>query len=331
MHQAFKDAYANFHLKTHLLSFFEIMDPMGHKEWPNGFKEFVADKAYTNLEKNALAKRLTKQEGFAPANVDQLVFAEKIEKVGAECRRVINNFLNPNWTDDYGSGGNEEGHLLLMRTDYYKTVYIVVNARDNVQSFLRQLKNKPERDSEYRVTVESSKQDQEDEINRIARVRGANFDPIWYPSQWLTFYLFGKPCHGTDKCFSTLTSGKPEESSAEAMSKALSDLNTEAASKSIRRGSPGRKRETAAAAEAKRIQEAASMHRTVSVNHNFERSEPKYTDQQRIEKSLELLKSGDIESDEETGFSRKRKIKELSMQLLESWLPLGREVAKETD
>jgi hypothetical protein len=146
LHIAFKDALNNLHLKSSLRSLFQQIDPMHSKEWPHGFLAFLNSKAETK-EDSASAKKFASSGGFAGANTQQLCFAEKIEERGALSRKVINNFLNPNWTADYGSGGNEEGHLLLMRSNYYKSEFILKNAKRNVQAFVTQLKKKPTRKS----------------------------------------------------------------------------------------------------------------------------------------------------------------------------------------
>ena len=124
LHIAFKDALNNLHLKSNLRPLFQLIDPMHSKEWPHGFLAFLNSKAETKTD-SASAKKFAASGGFAGANTQQLCFAEKVEERGALSRKVINNFLNPNWTADYGSGGNEEGHLLLMRSNYYKTEFIL--------------------------------------------------------------------------------------------------------------------------------------------------------------------------------------------------------------
>ena len=81
-----------------------------------------------------------KKVGFGPANRQQLCFAEKILDRGMETRRVINNHFNPNWTEDYGSGGNEEGHLIMLRRNFFVTEVVTGKADVNVKAFMRRIK-----------------------------------------------------------------------------------------------------------------------------------------------------------------------------------------------
>ena len=169
-HQAFKDSLQNLHLKKDLFPLFAIMDPQNKKGWPAGFQNFVNEKAAVQLDKSALALRLQNTKpGFGSSNVEQLCFAEKILDRGNETKRVINNFFNPNWTDDYGSGGNEEGHLLLLRYHYFKTEVVMTKADNNVKSFIRRIKKKPVFNSDYNVTVDSTEEEIAEEVIRKAR------------------------------------------------------------------------------------------------------------------------------------------------------------------
>ena len=288
---------------------------MHSKSWPNGFEDFLKQKGEVNLEKSATASRLRKKGAFSEANIVQLCFAEKIEDRGAEARRVINNFLNPNWTEDYGSGGNEEGHLLMMRNHYYKTEFVVKSASTKVNAFLRQLKLNPDRaSSTYTVNLQSNEEEIANEVQRVARIDGEQFDPAWYPSMWLSFYLFGMPAHGTDSPFLTLTSGKPkgEQTSAQ-MITALTDLNTEAAAKSLRRKNNSK---AVAGEEPNKPVESRKM----VIDHNFIRPEVKHTEYDRLREAYELLKGDDINSDEENGFSKRRKKQEIGLKLLDRLL-----------
>ena len=44
------------------------------------------------------------------------------------------------WTDNYGSGGNMEGHLLIMRKEFYKTDFVMKLADNRVNSTVRELR-----------------------------------------------------------------------------------------------------------------------------------------------------------------------------------------------
>ncbi len=321
IHQAFKDSLNNLHMKSTLFPLFAIMDPLNKKGWPSGFQNFINDKATIDLEKSALAMKLRgtlgfgQKVGFGPANLPQLCFAEKILDRGYETKRVVNNFFNPNWTDYYGSGGNEEGHLLLLRYHYFKTEYCLCKADNNVKSFMRRIKKKPVLNSDYHVNVRSTDDEIEDEVYRKARQEAENYDPNWYPNQWLSFYLFGKPAHGTDSCFLTLTSGKDlKESTSAEMHKALADLNTEAANKSIRRKAGSTQKEV--------VMNETSIDKNVVVTHNFSRpTESKRSLQtSRLEKAFELLRGDDIQSDEETNFSKRAKKQQVGLKLLQNLL-----------
>jgi len=244
LHQAFKDALDNLHLKSNLRHLFNLLDPVNSTAWPNGFIKWLNGKAEVN-DNSASAKKFAKSDGFGADNVDQLAFADKIDERFNVSRKVINNFFNPNWISDYGSGGNEEGHLLLLRNHYYKNEFVIKNTRKNVNAFMTQIKKNPTRKSQiYQVSSTSTAAEIEEEISRIARLESQNFNPEWYPNQWLAFYLFGQPAHGNDHCFETLNSGRPlnqKESTADEMHSALHNLNTEAADKNIRRHVKGRK------------------------------------------------------------------------------------------
>jgi hypothetical protein len=318
LHQAFKDAQLTLRMKTPLHKLFHILDPMHGKEWPQGFAAFLNTKAEIP-ENSAKAKKLRDKGGFSEDNVMQLCFADKIDERGIETRRVINNFLNPNWTDDYGSGGNEEGHLLLMRCHYYRTEFVLKNAKKNVNAFITQIKKNPTRVSEtYRLRATSTQQEIDTEVERIAGFDAANFDPTWYPNCWLSFYLFGKPSHGTDKCFETLQSRKPSELSGTDMAAALADLNTEAAAKEIRRKDVKRKKDAGIIDLSREATQPQT--KTVIVQHNISSIQNSKADKtKRLEKALELLQSSDLPSDEETGFSKKKKIRDITMKLLNSY------------
>jgi len=222
--------------------------------------------------------------------------------------------MNPIWTDDYGSGGNEEGHLLLMRCHYFKTEYVVKAAKVKVLAFLRQLKTHPDRESSYLVNKDSNAEEIETEVNRIARRDAEDFDPSWYPSWWLAFYLFGMPSHGTNSPYLTLTSGKPKaEQSAEEMQNAMADLNTETAPKVIRRAV--QKKQTVPVPTAEE-----NINKSMTINHNFVRPKTKISSTERLEKVMELLRGDDIHSDEETGFSKSQKKQEVGMLLINKLL-----------
>ena len=323
LHQAFTDVLENMHLKKIFTPLFTLLDPIGHTQWPKGFKEFVETKAVVDLQKNSTAIRLRKHGGFSEANIAQLCFAEKIEIRGQETRKVINNFFNPNWPKDFGSGGNEEGHLLLLRKFYHKNEVCEKNARTNVKAFLRQLKQYPNRESSlYRIKIDRTEQEEEDEIMRIANIESENFDLNWYPNQWLSFYLFGKPSHGTDDhtSYTTLMSGKPEPpKSNDQFKQALANLNTELGTKHVRHNDPKRKKGKPGVADVD-VAIPDTVDKTVNINHNFSRGQLKRSKEDRLKDAFELLRGNDIDSDEDSGFSKRKMKQSVGMQLLNALL-----------
>ncbi len=62
-----------------------------------------------SVDKKATGKMTT--ANFAADNEEQLSFVGTIENRSKKAKKVINIFLNPMWTENYGSGGNMEGHL----------------------------------------------------------------------------------------------------------------------------------------------------------------------------------------------------------------------------
>ena len=294
------------------------MDPNNSKEWPNGFLAFIECKS-EGKDDSVSAKKYSNSAGFGQANVAQLCFGDKLEDRGKEQRKVINNFLNPNWTDDFGSGGNEEGHLLMMRFHYYRNEFVPKNVRKNVQAFMTQIKKNPARVSNlYKIKGDASLEAIDEEVSRITNLEAEKFNPHWFPNQWLAFYLFGKPCHGTNHCFETLVSGKAVivEKSGEEMAAALADLNTELASKSIRR--KGKKGQGNKGDDD--VIDLSNEPKQIVISHTFNRAKEKRDKSSRLEKAMSLLRSDDIHSDEETGFSKRQKLQELGMKLLNTYM-----------
>ena len=79
-------------MKKHLFTFFEILDPVHRKNWPNHFQEFIKEKA--NIPpSNAAFKKYLGGTPFEKENALQLAFGERVEERAAECKRVINSFF----------------------------------------------------------------------------------------------------------------------------------------------------------------------------------------------------------------------------------------------
>ena len=184
-------------------------------------------------------------------------------------------------------------------------------------AFLRQLKLNPDRTSDtYMVTLHSTEAAIADEVTRVATIDAEAFDSSWFPTMWLAFHLFGLPSHGTDTTYLTLTSGKvlPEKSSSQ-MIAALADLNTEAASKAIRRKAAG-KANTTEVVEPVEVE----TRRRIVVDHTFTRPTMSVSKTDRLKSAFELLKGDDINSDEESGFSKRQKKQEIGLKLLNNLL-----------
>ena len=105
------------------------------------------------------------------------------------------------------------------------------------------------------------------------------------------------------------------ESSGTEMAAALADLNTEAAAKEIRRKDVKRKKDAGIIDLSGEATQPQS--KTVIVQHNINSIQNNKADKtKRLEKALALLQETDLPSDEETGFSKKKKIREITMKLL---------------
>ena len=138
-------------------------------------------------------------------NEQQLKFATYIETRAAKIKLTVNNFLNPNWTEDYGSGGNVEGHLLMMRREYYIDEFVNKIASNRVMSIKRSMNKKAkdksndsENDSDeisdnddssnnaskskYNINKDSSIQEIDAEIERVKGELINDWEPNWFPS-----------------------------------------------------------------------------------------------------------------------------------------------------
>ena len=172
--------------------------------------------------------------------------------------------------------------------------------------------------SEYRLNANSTIEEVKDEIIRKARQEAENFDPNWYPNQWLSFYLFGLPAHGTDVCFATLTYGKHLKDATSAdMHQALSDLNTEAANNSLRRKVNSDKTGPSKSAT---VSLDIAPQKNLVVTHNFQRPKGRRREIANLEKAFELLKGDDFYSDEEVHFSKKQNKQDVGLALLDNLL-----------
>jgi hypothetical protein len=242
-------------MKRHLLPLFELLDPVNRKNWPAHFLDFLKEKSKIPPS-NAAYKKFLAGTPFEKENALQLAFGERVEERATECKRVINGFFNPFWTDDYGSGGNEAGHLLMLRKHYHNTEFSSANAKRKVSQYLRDMKSKKKdqkssidtvdnrRKTKFQITVDCTKSQEKQEIKRIAVLEAERFTINWFPNQWLAFYLFGLPCHGAQEPFDTIVSGLVGEKlkkQTQTLRTALSNLNTEVAGKDLRRADPVRK------------------------------------------------------------------------------------------
>jgi len=58
----------------------------------------------------------------------------------------------------------------------------------------------------------------------------------------------------------------------------------------------------------------------VIINHKFTRPKVRQDKSIRYEKAMELLRGDDLQSDEELGFSKRQKLQELGMKLLNTYM-----------
>ena len=103
------------------------------KSWVN--------KAKTNPDFNEELKTLT-------------YFGSTVITRAKNASSFITNYVNPLWTTDYGSGGNEEGHLRLMRQFIYEEYDVKATAKAKVDGAARTFRN---RCKTQKLTVEQIK------------------------------------------------------------------------------------------------------------------------------------------------------------------------------
>ena len=301
IYRHFFDAKNNLHMRSELKELFRLLDSGRGTEWPNKFINFIDKQTASKISRTKQQKKGNSHNkvggnGFASDNPDQLAWAKRIQALGTAAKLEINSFLNPQWTTDYGSGGNESGHLLMMRKHYYCIDYVPSKTVINVNAAVRRTNKKTPGKSKYRVTSESSAKEIEAEIERQKAIMIAEFDNTWYPSCWLTFYLFGKPQHGTKECYTILKSGVANddvvEKSPEERRTELADLNVEAGNKNLRRAnrkSDSKDNEESVVVEAKKV----------TVTHQFIAENKGPSAIEKLEKALALLEKGYLESDDD--------------------------------
>ena len=308
-----RNAYENLALKSQMLPLFTYMDKEKKSNWPPSFKKFLEKKTSSKKkEKDHTRKQKGKKTtaDFAAANEEKLAFANTVYNRAIESKKIINNFLNPMWTEDFGSGGNMEGHLLMMRKEYYKSDFVSKTADNRVNSTVRDLKKKESNRSEskYNVTKDSTQKEIDEEIVRVAESMIDEWDVNWYPNCWLAFILFGKPCLCTDVPYVTLISGIPNNTKVASGIDVLSALNTELAPSSLRHeentkkhGKKGKSTESMQATEPKKLQiEFVAPQQAAS------------TEMQRLTEMLRMIDEREIVSDEESGFKASEKKKEIA-------------------
>jgi hypothetical protein len=319
LHTHFFDAKSNLHLRSDLKDFFRLIDPSKGTDWPVHFLNFLDKETASKISRSKSTKpkkgkKKKVNNGFGDDNEDQLSWAKRILARGAAARNDINNFLNQQWTTDYGSGGNEEGHLLMMRKHYHHNEFVKVTATTNVNAAARRAKKNAPGKSKYRVTSNSSQREIETEIERVQAEMIAKYDETWYPSCWLAFYLFGNPQHGTNTCFAILKSGIAvdnevalEELDPENCRDHIASLNLDAASKSLRRSEQDKKG-VGRQEKGKDVEDNSSQQeKRVSVVHSFVSETKGLTKMEKMEKALALLERGYLHSDEDDEESDKPK------------------------